>query len=353
MTKDGVETLTNKTLTSPVITGAVFAGSSVDSTFTIVDDGDATKILAFQVSGITTGTTRTLTVPDASDTLAVLGTAQTVTGAKTFGSAGAVGKLKVAGTTSGSTTLDTEAVAGTSVITIPAATDTLMGRGTADTITGVKTFGSAGAVGKLKIAGTTSGTTILDATAVAGTTTLTLPAATDTLVGKATTDTLTNKTLTAPAGTGFLISETITFTEDATSVTHTGTVVIPASATLHDIIVTSTVLWTDSSAAISVGDAESATGWFNAVNLSATDLLVGEALRASSPTAGWAGKPGTYLNAGTGVWGQATASKGGPLYATAGSVIGVVNVTTPSGTAGRTFMTVTYSVGKVTAATVA
>ena len=47
-------------------------------------------------------------------------------------------------------------------------------------------------------AGSTSGTTTVQATAVAGTTTLTLPAATDTLVGKDTTDTLTNKTLTSP-----------------------------------------------------------------------------------------------------------------------------------------------------------
>lgn len=46
--------------------------------------------------------------------------------------------------------------------------------------------------------GSTSGATKLVATAIAGTTTLTLPAATDTLVGKATTDTLTNKTLTSP-----------------------------------------------------------------------------------------------------------------------------------------------------------
>ena len=65
------------------------------------------------------------------------------------------------------------------------------------TVTGTKTFGSAGAVGKLAIAGTTSGSTVLDATAAASGT-LTLPAATDTLVGKATTDTLTNKTLTSP-----------------------------------------------------------------------------------------------------------------------------------------------------------
>jgi hypothetical protein len=46
--------------------------------------------------------------------------------------------------------------------------------------------------------GGTSGRTYLKATAVAGATTLTLPAATDTLVGKATIDILTNKTLTSP-----------------------------------------------------------------------------------------------------------------------------------------------------------
>jgi hypothetical protein len=54
-------------------------------------------------------------------------------------------------------------------------------------------------VASLGFSGSTSGTTTLQATAVAGTNTLTLPAVSnDTLVGKATTDTLTNKTLTAP-----------------------------------------------------------------------------------------------------------------------------------------------------------
>jgi len=47
--------------------------------------------------------------------------------------------------------------------------------------------------------GSTSGTTTVQASAVAGTNTLTLPpTSNDTLVGKATTDTLTNKTLTSP-----------------------------------------------------------------------------------------------------------------------------------------------------------
>ena len=53
-------------------------------------------------------------------------------------------------------------------------------------------------VANLGFSGSTSGTTTVQATAVAGTTTLTLPAATDTLVGKATNDILTNKTLTSP-----------------------------------------------------------------------------------------------------------------------------------------------------------
>src|ERR1700741_5413357 len=51
------QTLTNKKLS--------------DSTCTIVDDGDNTKQVAFQCSGVTTGTTRTLTVQDANGTLAL------------------------------------------------------------------------------------------------------------------------------------------------------------------------------------------------------------------------------------------------------------------------------------------
>ena len=58
---------------------------------------------------------------------------------------------------------------------------------------------NASPVASFAFSGSTSGTTTVQASAVAGTNTLTLPATTsDTLVGKATTDTLTNKTLTSP-----------------------------------------------------------------------------------------------------------------------------------------------------------
>jgi hypothetical protein len=56
------------------------------------------------------------------------------------------------------------------------------------------------------VSGDTSGSITLSAPAVAGASVLTLPVATDTLVGKATTDTLTNKTLTSPTITGAVVS---------------------------------------------------------------------------------------------------------------------------------------------------
>ena len=58
---------------------------------------------------------------------------------------------------------------------------------------------NASPVASFGFSGATSGTTTVQATAIAGTNTLTLPpTSNDTLVGRATTDTLTNKILTAP-----------------------------------------------------------------------------------------------------------------------------------------------------------
>lgn len=65
-------------------TGRPVINTLLDSQFKLADNGDTTKLLAFEVSGITTGTTRTITVPDSSGTLPLLGLAQTFSALQTF-----------------------------------------------------------------------------------------------------------------------------------------------------------------------------------------------------------------------------------------------------------------------------
>jgi hypothetical protein len=91
-----------------------------------------------------------------------------------------VASLAFSGSTSGTTTVQATAVAGTNTLTLPATnSDTLVGKATTDTLTN-KTL------------------TAPIISTITNTGTLTLPTSTDTLVGRATTDTLTNKTLTTP-----------------------------------------------------------------------------------------------------------------------------------------------------------
>ena len=79
---------------------------------------------------------------------------------------------------------------------------------------------NASPVASFAFSGSTSGTTTVQATAVAGTNTLTLPPTNnDTLVGRATADTLTNKTLTSPTiNTPTIATPTITGGTNSTSV---------------------------------------------------------------------------------------------------------------------------------------
>lgn len=67
------QVVTNKTV------GITNTITALDSTFSIVDNGDNTKVAQFQASGITTGTTRTYTLPNASDTLVGKATTDTLT----------------------------------------------------------------------------------------------------------------------------------------------------------------------------------------------------------------------------------------------------------------------------------
>jgi hypothetical protein len=121
-----------------------------------------------------------------------------------------------------------------------------------------------------------------------------------------------------------------TFTENGAG-TYTATVSIPAGATSDDIIIHATALWTAAvSAALNVGDGTDPDGFYTAVDLKATDLLAGESL--SFAKAG--GQEGSYITA-THVLGR---------YSAAARTISGVVVSSGAGTAGRTRMTVKYSV---------
>lgn len=134
------DTLTNKTLTTPVIA-------------TITNSG-------------------TLTLPTSTDTLVGRATTDTLTNKTLTAPA-------ISGLSSGSTILTALANA-SGTMTLPSATDQIVGRATTDTLTN-----------KTLIAP-------VMATIVNAGNTLTLPSSVDTLVGRATTDTLTNKNLTNP-----------------------------------------------------------------------------------------------------------------------------------------------------------
>ena len=134
------------------------------------------------------------------------------------------------------------------------------------------------------------------------------------------------------------------FVENATTLTHTATFNIPIGALLQDIWFLNTVLWTGAgTVALTIGDANSANGWFTSTNLKATDLLVGERLQASNAN-NWGGVNGAYLTT-AGRFGQQSTTNIGGYALTAFTVIMVVTESSPSTTAGRSFGYVSYSLG--------
>jgi hypothetical protein len=200
VTTASAQTLTNKTLTSPVLTTPqindsaadhqyIFAGSNLaaDRTVTLpLLTGDDTFVFAAHTQTLTN---KTLTTP-------------TVSGL-TLSDASII--FEGATANDHETTLTVTDPTADRTITLPDATDTLVGLATTDTLTN-KTLTSPVASGltlsdaSIVFEGATANAheTTLTVTDPTADRTITLPDATDTLVGLATTDTLTNKTLTSP-----------------------------------------------------------------------------------------------------------------------------------------------------------
>jgi len=141
-----------------------------------------------------------------------------------------------------------------------------------------------------------------------------------------------------PAG-GFFAKE-VTFTEIGGALTYTGSVAIPAGATIHDVAVHGTALWDNAGAVtMKVGlDGLDDDGFFTAINLKATDLLAGESI--SFALAG--GKAGADI---------ANSQVMRRYLATARTLSGIITTASTGGSTGRTRMTVLYSLPTVTAAT--
>ena len=133
-----------------------------DAIFSLVNDADPTKRALFSLSGISTATTRTFTLPNTSSELAILAGTQTFNGNKTFS-----GTLTASGTV---TVSSPAATIGTS-----AATSTY-GIGTGATTTGVtKTvnLGTGGASGSTTVVNIGSATAGAGGTTVVNTPTVT------------------------------------------------------------------------------------------------------------------------------------------------------------------------------------
>lgn len=131
------QTLTNKKLS--------------DSTTTIVDELDNTKAIAFQASGITTATTRTITMPDSNVDLANVPSAAEKT---------------VLGNTSGTNTGDESAASSTAQGIVELATIAEVDAGT-DTARAITPAGLAGSALQTKVDGIEANADVTDAANVA------------------------------------------------------------------------------------------------------------------------------------------------------------------------------------------
>jgi|GEM_PF-2149532 len=130
-----------------------------------------------------------------------------------------------------------------------------------------------------------------------------------------------------------LLSKEITFEEDGAGV-YTGSVNLPAGATIVNVIVHAVALWDAvTSATLIVGDAADPNGFFDAVDLKATDLLAGESIDFAHT----GGEEGADVDA------PAAAVAVRRRYLVGARVVTGEVTSVGAGTAGRTRITVIYS----------
>jgi hypothetical protein len=194
VTLTGTQTLTNKTLTDPVITKIVGQGGStlelrandtVGAGSVWIRNDATNTVFSSKVGDIYYGLNGTATMSHIfyrnTTLLATIDiTGLAVTGVITAGGVAVPTISSISTLTNKTLTAPIiSTISNTGTLTLPTATDTLVGRATTDTL-----------VNKTMTAPIIS--------TISNTGTLTLPTSTDTLVGRATTDTLVNKTMTSP-----------------------------------------------------------------------------------------------------------------------------------------------------------
>lgn len=140
---------------------------------------------------------------------------------------------------------------------------------------------------------------------------------------------------------GEVVVEEITFAEAGGALTYTGTVAIPAGATVLDVIVRNTALWTNgTSASLVIGDDDDANGYVEATDVKA------------APTADTNGAgQGISTRLSLGATAGAYKGGGGKYCAAAKTITATITTGAGAQTAGRTRVLVEYALPSSRAAT--